>query len=49
MESAGYHKSKMPLGKPCPHWPRCRCIVQGYVNQREPNDCGKPPAPTAGQ
>lgn len=28
----------------CRHWPKCRCIVQGYVNGREPNNCGRKPA-----
>jgi hypothetical protein len=30
----------------CKQWPRCHCIVQGYINPRETNDCGrKPPRP----
>lgn len=27
----------------CKQWPRCRCVVQGYVNRTEHNDCGKEP------
>jgi hypothetical protein len=27
----------------CSNWPRCRCIAQGYVNEREENNCGKKP------
>lgn len=27
----------------CPRWPRCPCLVQGYINPREPNDCGRKP------
>jgi hypothetical protein len=24
----------------CRRWPRCGCIMQGYVNDSEPNECG---------
>lgn len=27
----------------CPGYPRCNCPVQGYVNPRERNDCGRKP------
>jgi hypothetical protein len=27
----------------CKNWPKCRCIAQGYVNDRERNDCGRKP------
>lgn len=27
----------------CPRWPHCSCIVQGYVNPHEPNNCGRDP------
>ena len=30
-------------GDPCPAWPRCRCIVQGYINRKEPTGCGRKP------
>lgn len=29
--------------KPCPHWPNCRCVTQGFVNDHERNDCGRAP------
>lgn len=28
----------------CPRWPRCGCIVRGYTNPREQNECGKRPS-----
>lgn len=28
---------------PCPTWPRCACVVRGFVNIREPNNCGRAP------
>jgi len=31
-------------GEPCPTWPRCHCIVQGYLNLSEPNSCGRKPS-----
>lgn len=27
----------------CPRWPRCHCVVRGYINPREKNDCGRKP------
>lgn len=31
-------------GEKCPTWPRCNCIVQGYLNLAERNSCGRKPA-----
>lgn len=33
-------KVQFPL---CPNYPQCQCTVQGFVNPREQNDCGKKP------
>lgn len=30
-------------GEPCPRWPNCACIAQGYLNLAEPNGCGRKP------
>jgi hypothetical protein len=27
----------------CPNWPQCPCVMQGFVNYAELNDCGREP------
>lgn len=39
-------RKKSRRARLCKSWPRCRCIAQGYVNEREPNDCGRKPVPS---
>lgn len=33
-------KAMFPM---CPSWPMCHCIEQGFINPKEPRDCGKKP------
>lgn len=33
----------MREGDMCPRWPSCSCVMQGYVNVAERDDCGRKP------
>lgn len=41
-----YTMSCFKKPKLCPSWPRCSCIIRGYCNDAEENNCGKPPKTT---
>jgi DNA-binding XRE family transcriptional regulator len=40
MLSTSDGKNPFPM---CPSFPSCGCVARGYINPREPNNCGRKP------